>query len=427
MLARRYVSAAVISRDLKMDTTVALGYFGKAQNLLRLSHDKGTLRDFYVNMYNYYTANNNYPAALAAYKKYILYKDSIISANTQSAIAEISTRYETKKKDDEIIRLNTGQKIKQLEIEKQKAIIGGNLLEAKQKENEILLLSQQRELQNARLKEQGEKLEKQSLISKNSQQQLKLSRQERQLKEKELQGQKQLLHFIIGGAIALVLIAGFIFNRYQLKKKIDKQKEMLAVRNNIARDLHDEIGSTLTSIKILSEVSKNNLEKDVGKAADMLSKITEQSAQMQQGMSDIIWAIKPDNDKMENMLIRMREYTAYALESKDIDVLFIVDNDVLEKNLDMQQRRDVFLIFKEAVNNAAKYSGACSMKIKLQKVFNDIEMEITDNGRGFEQVGKTFMNGLKNMQARATSMNAKLEIISGINKGTSIIVKIPAT
>jgi signal transduction histidine kinase len=130
---------------------------------------------------------------------------------------------------------------------------------------------------------------------------------------------------------------------------------------------------------------------------------------------------------MENMLARMREYTAYALESKDIDVLFVVDNDVLEKNLNMQQRRDVFLIFKEAVNNAAKYSGACSMKIKLQKVFNDIEMEITDNGKGFEQVGKIFMNGLKNMQARAASMNAKLEIISGIDKGTSVIVKIPAT
>ena len=202
---------------------------------------------------------------------------------------------------------------------------------------------------------------------------------------------------------------------------------MLAVRNNIARDLHDEIGSTLTSIKILSEVSKNNLEKDVGKASVMLSKITEQSTQMQQGMSDIIWAIKPDNDKMENMLVRMREYAAYALESKDIDVSFVVDNDVLEKNLDMQQRRDVFLIFKEAVNNAAKYSAAVSMKIKLQKALNNIEMEITDNGKGFERVENPLMNGLKNMQVRATSLNAKLEIITGKNKGTSVIVKIPAT
>jgi signal transduction histidine kinase len=427
MLATRYVSAATLSRDLKMDTNITLGYFNKALALLRLSHDKITLRDCYINLYTYYTANNNYPAALAAYKKYVLYKDSIISEKTQSAIAEISTRYETKKKDDEIIRLNTAQKIKQLEIEKQKATISGNLLEAKQKESEITLLSQQKELQDARLKEQDEKLERQLLVSQNNAQQLKLSRQERQLKENELKGQKQLLNFTIGGVIALVLLAGFIFNRYQLKKEIDQHKEMLAVRNNIARDLHDEIGSTLTSIKILSEVSKNNIEKDVKKASFMLAKITEQSTQMQQGMSDIIWAIKPDNDRMENMLVRMREYAAYALESRDIDVSFVVDNDVLEKNLDMQQRRDVFLIFKEAVNNAAKYSGAAAMKIKLQKALNNIEMEITDNGKGFERVENSLMNGLKNMQARATAMNAKLEIISGKNKGTSVIVKIPAT
>jgi signal transduction histidine kinase len=130
---------------------------------------------------------------------------------------------------------------------------------------------------------------------------------------------------------------------------------------------------------------------------------------------------------MENMLVRMREYAAYALESKDIDVSFVVDDDVLEKNLDMQQRRDVFLIFKEAVNNAAKYSGAVAMKIKLLKAFNNIEMEITDNGKGFERAESTLMNGLKNMQARAAAMNAKLEIISGKGKGTSVIVKIPAT
>lgn len=426
MLARRYVSAAVISRDLKKDTAITSAYFEKALKILRLSKDKISLRDYYVNICNYYTANNNYPAALAAYKKYILYKDSIISESTQSAIAEISTRYETKKKDDEIIRLNAGQKIKQLEIEKQKAVISGNLLEAKQKESEIKLLSQQKELQDSRLKQQEEKLEKQLLISQNNAQQLKLSRQAQQLKETELQAQKQLRNIIIGGVIAMLLFAGFIFNRYQLKKKIEQQQQMLAVRNDIARDLHDEIGSTLTSIKILSEVSKNNIGRDVKKASAMLSKITEQSAQMQQGMSDIIWAIKPDNDKMENMLVRMREYAAYALESKDIDVSFSVDDDVLEKNLDMQQRRDVFLIFKEAVNNAAKYSGARSVKIKLQKALNNIVMEIADNGKGFNRA-ETSSNGLKNMQTRAIGMNGVLEIISGDNMGTAVVMKIPAT
>ncbi|MEP6713340.1 MAG: histidine kinase, partial [Ferruginibacter sp.] len=330
-------------------------------------------------------------------------------------------------KDAEINVLNINQKIRLLEIEKQKAVIAGNLLEAKQKQGEIILLSQQRELQEARIKQQGEELEKQLLITKNDQQKLKLSQQQKQLNEKELQAQKQLRNFMIGGAVALLLIAGFIFNRYQLKKKLERQKELLAVRNNIARDLHDEIGSTLTSIKILSEVSKNNLHKDNEKAAAFLSKITEQSAQMQQGMSDIVWAIKPDNDKLENMLVHMREYAAHALEPKDITVSFFMDEQLLARSLDMQQRRDLFLIYKEAVNNAAKYAEASSVEIKMYKESANIVMQITDNGKGFEIARETSSNGLKNIKARAQSLGGNADIISAKNNGTTITVKIPAT
>src|SRR5690606_24564950 len=108
--------------------------------------------------------------------------------------------------------------------------------------------------------------------------------------------------------IALLGILGLVlFNRYQLKQKIREQQSLLQVRSHIAKDLHDEIGSTLTSIKILSEVSGKSLRQDQQKASDFLQKITEQSAAAQQGMSDIVWAVKPENDKLENMVVRMRE------------------------------------------------------------------------------------------------------------------------
>ncbi len=427
MLARRYIAAGDACGMLKKDTSLIISYYEKSFAILKMLPDKMTLRDYYLRLSGYYYEHKNYDAALTNYKKFILYKDSIISGNTAASIAEIATKYETRKKDAEITLLSTNEKIRLLEIEKQKAIIAKNILEAKRKQDEIALLSQQRELQESKLKQQGEQLEKELLVSKNNQQQLELTRQGKELKEKELKAQKQLRNFIIGAAIALLFLGAFMFNRYQLKKKLSQQEEMLAVRNNIARDLHDEIGSTLTSIKILSEVSKNNLQKDQQKASAMLAKITEQSEQMQQGMSDIVWAIKPDNDKLENMLIRMRDYTAHMLKPKDISVSFVADDYVLGKSLDMQQRRDLFLIFKESVNNAVKYSGATAMQIRLYKDSNNIVLEVADNGKGFGLAAKTRGNGLKNMRARALSLKGKFEIVSGENNGTCITVTIAAT
>ncbi len=427
MLARRYMAAGTICKDLKKDSAQVMYYFNKSLHILQSLPDKISLRDFYLQLSNYYNDNKDFVAAYVNYKKFVAYKDSVVNENTQSSINEITTRYETEKKDNEIVKLNVNQKIRLLEIEKQKAIIAGNLLEAKQKQIEISLLSQQQELQEARIKRQGEELEKQLLVSKNDQQQLKLLEQGRKLKEKELEVQKQLRNIIIGAVLALLLIAGFVFNRYQLKKKIEGQKELIVVRNNIARDLHDEIGSTLTSIKILSEVSKNNLEKNMGKSAALLSKITEQSEQMQQGMSDIVWAITPDNDRMGNMLVRMREYTTFALEPKNIAVSFIIEEEMLTESLDMKQRRDLFLIFKEAVNNAAKYSEATYVKIMLKREQGDIKLSVQDDGKGFEQVAGGSSNGLKNIKSRAGQLGGFAEIVSAKNKGTTVSIKFPAT
>lgn len=428
MLARRYMAAGTLCRTLKRDSSEVLGYYNKSLAVLNASRpDKINLRDFYIQLSNYYYEAKNYPAALANYKKYILYKDSLISEKTESSIAEIATRYETAKKDDEISKLSTEQKIKLLEIEKQKAIIAGNMLEAKQKENEIKLLSQQQEIQSGKLVQQEEELQKQELLAKTNRQQLILSKQEQQLKEKELASQKQIRNFIIFGALGLLLIGGFVFNRYQLKKKIESQHEMLSVRNNIARDLHDEIGSTLTGIRILSEVAGKNLEKDKQKASDMIAKITEQSAMMQQGMNDIVWAIKPGNDKPEEMLVRMREYAAQSAEPRDIKVVFKADDRVMSESFTMQQRRDLFLIYKEAMNNAVKYAEAKNILVEMKKEGNDLALRVKDDGKGFVINEKTSSNGLKNIRSRAEGLGGKALISSVLGEGTEITVHVPAT
>ena len=225
-----------------------------------------------------------------------------------------------------------------------------------------------------------------------------------------------------------LLVLGFIAVAYGLYYiRISRLKEKFRIRSTIARDLHDEIGSTLTSINILSRVSYTNLQKDKTKASDLIQKITEQSESMQQSMSDIIWAIKPENDKLRNMAAHMREYLSHTLESRNIAIHFTAEENVMEESLNMEQRRDFFLIFKEAVNNAAKYSQSKEVLVEIKKWGHNILLTIRDEGKGFLPNGVHSTNGLKNMKSRAASLKARLTITSFPGKGTTVQLTLPAT
>jgi two-component system, NarL family, sensor histidine kinase UhpB len=427
MLARRYIAAAIYNDILKLDSVTTLSYYDKSIRIASELNDRSNLKDVYLYLSNYYSRRKNYQEAYNSFKKHILYKDSIINADKDEMLAEIEARYKTEIKDNEISRLNADQKIKQLQIEKQKALLAGNLLEAQKKENEIELLSKAKELQELKITQQDEQLEKQILQAKTNEQQLQLAEKEKQLQERKLKNSGTVRNFILAGIGLLALLGYFLFNRYQLKRKIQQQDALLSVRNNIAQDLHDEIGSTLTSIKILSEVSEKNLYKDRLKTSSFLQKITEQSTAVQQGISDIVWSVKPENDTLEKMVIRMREYAAHTLESKNIQTVINIDEQVLNKTLDMGRRRDFFLIFKEAINNIAKYADATEVRVALEKNNDKLRMVISDNGKGFDVSRQTSSSGLKNMQARAAALNGLLDIQSTYGKGSEIILTIPAT
>jgi signal transduction histidine kinase len=427
MLARRYVSLAMGLAGRKQDSGRIIGYLNKAVELSRRNNDKYNLRDAYQQVSLFYKDHADFREAYNAYNKYVLYRDSLINEHTRASIAEIETRYKTEKKDNEISRLNATQRIKQLQLEKQDVLIAANLLEAQRRKKEIELLSQEKEMQALKLYQQDEQLVKQRLLAKNNEQQLRLAGQEKQLKEKQLKSSRQARNFILIGVLLLALVGYFVFNRYQLQQKIEEQKALLAVRNDIAKDLHDEIGSALTSIKILSEVSGKNLYKDQVKTSSYLQEITEQSGKMQQGMSDIVWAITPDNDKLENLVARMREYVSHTLEPKNIQTIFTINEQALCKHIGMQQRRDLLLIFKEAINNAAKYSEAGCVQVALGLSANNITMKISDDGKGFDTARLTSSNGLRNMRQRAGILKGIFQVSSLPGQGTTVDIAFPAT
>lgn len=429
-VGNRYLSMAVISDKLK-DSVAAENYFRQASALAAQLQNKPLFQNMYSARSAFYAGRNNFVAAMEDYKKYVLYKDSLLNEKVAANRNELEVKYESEKKDFEITRLKTEQQIRQLELEKQQALAAGNQLEAKRKQDQIILLRQQEQLKSLQLEQQRQELEKQQLLAKESEQQmlqslqnLQIAENEKKLRQRQLERERLIRNGVIGFALAMLLIGGLLFNRYQLRKKLEEQQHLLDVRNRISKDLHDDIGSTLTSIHILSSVSRETVEQDPVQAKQMLGDIAAQSKSIQQNMSDIVWAIRPDNDKVENLVSRMREYIGQTLEPQKIDTHLDADESLLSHSLPMEHRKELLLIFKEAVNNITKHAGARNVRISLKnQTPGFLTLSVSDNGcwKGKSHITGT---GTYSMQQRAAAIGAALTI-EGSAQGTEVLLKLP--
>ena len=144
-----------------------------------------------------------------------------------------------------------------------------------------------------------------------------------------------------------------------------------------------------------------------------------------ESMSDIVWAINPENDKLESMISRMKEFAAEICEAKQIDLDFILAKEEDKISFDAGKRKNIFLIFKEAVNNAIKYSECSKLHVGFDKEGNKLIMEIKDNGKGFDTGHSKSGNGLKSMKERAASIGGFILIQSKAGQGTSVKLVTP--
>ena len=165
--------------------------------------------------------------------------------------------------------------------------------------------------------------------------------------------------YFLLGCLTLLLLYGIY--KYRIHQLVKVQQ----VRNRIASDLHDDIGSTLTNINMLSEISRKNLAspKEAGK---FLQRISEEVTATSQALNDIIWSVNSRYDTMEEILSRMRRYAADLFDNSNINCVLHLDESIANKKIGMEQRRDIYLIYKEAINNAAKYSNCTNIAIIIK-------------------------------------------------------------
>lgn len=219
-------------------------------------------------------------------------------------------------------------------------------------------------------------------------------------------------------ALAILFVIYLIY-RYQVARLL----EVANVRTRIATDLHDDIGANLTKIAILSEVARQQLKPTEGNGDSPLSAIARISRESVSDMSDIVWAINPARDSLLDLTRRMRQHAGEMFALGDIELVFDAPGAEHSLRLGVDVRRNLYLIFKEAVNNAARHANCSRVEVKLEVEGGQLTLIIADNGRGFDLNVASEGQGLTSMRQRAQSLGGSCEVESG-EAGTTVRVKL---
>ncbi|MEM9686195.1 MAG: two-component regulator propeller domain-containing protein [Bacteroidota bacterium] len=206
-------------------------------------------------------------------------------------------------------------------------------------------------------------------------------------------------------------ICGDRIQRYLTEEKL---------RGKIARDLHDEMGSTLTSIHIISKMSERKVQDMPIK--NQLTKISRYTSGMMEKMSDMVWVVNPANDGLDKLIHRIREHAVEVLEPQQMGLSFKDIENARYIKLNPEQRKNIYLIAKEAINNAIKYSNASKVGIRFEEENSGLKMHILDNGKGYNPAESYSGNGIKNMHVRAEEIGATLQINTAPGKGVLLLL-----
>ena len=225
----------------------------------------------------------------------------------------------------------------------------------------------------------------------------------------------------------LALIAtGLTLTLYRLYRyRVARLMELERVRTRIASDLHDDIGANLSLIAGLSDVLRQQASSSDPQVSERLSLIASVSRRSVDAMSDIVWAINPNRDHLGDLTQRMRRFATETLGSRGIEFRF--DSSGIDHNTKAPAdlRREVFLIFKEGVNNIARHSHCTFADFTIESEGGMVLLKMSDNGVGFEAPNADWGQGLSSMRERAEKVGAELNLISSPGHGATLIVKAP--
>jgi signal transduction histidine kinase len=196
-------------------------------------------------------------------------------------------------------------------------------------------------------------------------------------------------------------------------------------RARIARDMHDELGASLTKIKLLSDLAETG--EDLPPATrEQIQKISSTAQGVSRDMDEIVWTVTPENDTLDRLVDYITNFAEEFLRLANLRLRFKVSSNLPDLKLVSETRHEVFMVVKEALNNVAKHAQASEVTLGIAFEDGLLRVAIVDDGRGFEKEGTDHQrNGLNNMAARIEKLHGHLDIQSKPGGGTTICFAVP--
>ena len=323
---------------------VSIPYLLKAEKYALNSGSLFNQKLVYDELSYAYENLNDYKTAHFYNEKFLVIKDSLFNIESEAAMAEMKTKYDTEKKDLQIDVLQ-----KQAEIDRRKS--------ARQR-------------------------------------------------------------MLIFGSLLLALLAGTVGYLRIRQNKLNQRLKMERFRNKVAADLHDDVGSTLSSISMYSEVIKQKAKDKLPETLPMLENMSTSSKELMDAMSDIVWTINPKNNSIASLLSRIKVNTAELCEAKEIQFEY-KGNNFENIKVEMDVAQNVYLVMKEAINNALKYAECSTLILSTQVTNSNLEFSVKDNGKGFDEQLISQGNGMRTMKERMHEIGGTYEVKSS-ESGTEI-------
>jgi signal transduction histidine kinase len=232
-------------------------------------------------------------------------------------------------------------------------------------------------------------------------------------KQKRLRTQQLIITLLL--SITMLLIFLFIYRRNKARYALLQQKSL------IARELHDDVGASISSIGMYAAVAAQRLPIDA-KALSPINSINETVFEISNNLKDIVWLILPENETFERLIDKIRQYAEPLCVEKNIQFMVYNKINIKLKQLSIKDKKNIYLIIKEAVNNSIKYAEATEISLQASIVHKNIFIAVIDNGIGFK-TNTTKGNGIKNMQTRTKELKGEMTINN--DTGTILEIKIP--
>jgi signal transduction histidine kinase len=222
--------------------------------------------------------------------------------------------------------------------------------------------------------------------------------------------------FIAGNLLCLACAVAALY-RYRLTKALLLER----TRSRIAMDLHDDIGSSLTRISVLSEVARRQ---NGTAGAETLAKIGTTARELIDALDDIVWAVDPRHDTLMDIVRRIVEFGQQVCEGRGIQFETVIADSFDGAKVRLDRRRDLYLLFKEAINNAVRHSGASTVTFRVGRMERSVVLTLEDDGKGLSPDPVQDGNGLRSMQERGIRSGDRFTILAEPGRGTRMLLEI---